>query len=307
MRYASWTIIIDDIVFPDGRTTMGVLGGGGLYAAAGMRLWNRDVGVIASVGADFDMARLAGLDLRTGGLRVNDRPTARAWQLFEANGRRTQIPRLAAADWLAQLTRPDDFPDWLASLGVRAFHLLSRGHPDDPELVTRLADTGVRLSLEPIIEDGMNQEQRKRVLACLPYVEVFSPGIAEARVLLGKQLLGDSLKAFADLGPAIVALRLGAAGSVVYGRESARMLRVPPAPANVVDVTGAGNAYCGGLLVGWVEHGALDRAAAYAAISAALTIQQVGPPTITPALVATAARRLPQMLAVMREVKYCCD
>src|SRR5262245_876167 len=112
MRYASWTIIIDDIVFPDGRTTMGALGGGGLYAAAGMRIWNRDVGVIASVGADFDMARLAGLDLRTGGLRVNDRPTARAWQLFEANGRRTQIPRLAAADWLAQLTRPDDFPDW---------------------------------------------------------------------------------------------------------------------------------------------------------------------------------------------------
>src|SRR5262249_22474058 len=121
------------------------------------------------------------------------------------------------------------------------------------------------------------------------------------------QLLGDSLKAFADLGPAVVALRLGAAGSLVYGRESAHMLRVPPAPANVVDVTGAGNAYCGGLLGGWVEHGGLDTAAAYAAISAALTIEQVGAPAITPALIATAAQRLPKMLAVMRKVKHCCD
>src|ERR671925_516260 len=119
MRYASSSIIIDDIVFPDGRTAMGALGGGGLYAAAGMRIWARDVGVIANVGADFDMALLAGLGLHTDGLRVTGRPTPRAWQLFEADGRRTQIPRVAAADWSAQLARTDELPDQLASLGVR--------------------------------------------------------------------------------------------------------------------------------------------------------------------------------------------
>ena len=32
------SVIIDDIVYPDGRTSMGVLGGGGAHAAYGMAL-----------------------------------------------------------------------------------------------------------------------------------------------------------------------------------------------------------------------------------------------------------------------------
>ena len=52
-RYASWCIILDDIIYPDGRTAMGTLGGGGLYAACGMRLWHQDVTICAAVGADL--------------------------------------------------------------------------------------------------------------------------------------------------------------------------------------------------------------------------------------------------------------
>ena len=54
MYYTSWGIIIDDIVFPDGRTSMGVLGGGGMYPAAGMRIWSADVGILSNADADFD-------------------------------------------------------------------------------------------------------------------------------------------------------------------------------------------------------------------------------------------------------------
>jgi sugar/nucleoside kinase (ribokinase family) len=300
MRYASWGIIVDDIVFPDGRTAMGVLGGGGLYTAAGMRIWTPDAGVIANVGADFDPAMLEAPDLRADGLRVTGRPTLRAWQLFEADGHRTQIRRIAAQDWSEQLRRGDDFPERLASLGVRAFHLLSRGHPGDSELAQRIAGMGIRLSMEPIIEEGMSAEQREWALACLRHVEIFSPGVEETRVLLGDRRPVEALREFADRGPRIVAMRRGAAGSLVYERESRRLLRVPAAPANVVDMTGAGNAYCGGMLVGWVEHGRIDLAAAYAAISAALTLEQIGPPKITPALCALAERRLPEVLASLQ-------
>ena len=307
MRYASWGIIIDDVVFPDGRTAMGVLGGGGLYAAAGMRIWINDAGVIANVGADFDAALLAGSALSADGLRVTNRPTPRAWQLFESDGHRTQIPRVAADDWAAQLARTNELLDRLAGLGVRAFHLLSRGHLADPALAARIAGMGVRLSLEPIIEEGMNQEQRDRVLACLPYVEIFSPGVAEARVLLGERSLAEALRTSADRGPSIVALRQGAAGSLIYYRETHRMLRVPAVPASIVDLTGAGNAYCGGLLVGWVEHARLEIAAAYAAISAALTLEQVGPPRITPALTAMAEQQLAAVRAMLQEVDDATD
>jgi sugar/nucleoside kinase (ribokinase family) len=302
MHYASWSIIVDDIVFPDGRTAMGVLGGGGLHAAVGMRIWSPGAYVIANVGADFDPALLNGTALPLEGLRVTERPTPRAWQLFEEDGRRTQIRRVSAEDWSEQLRRGDDLPDRLASLGVGAFHLLSRGHPADPELAAAIASRGIRLSLEPIIEEGMNTEQRARVLACLPHVEIFSPGVAETRVLLGARPLAEALREFADRGPRIVALRRGAAGSLIYDRERPGMLRVPAAPAEVVDLTGAGNAYCGGLLVGWVEHARLELAAAYAAVSAALALEQIGPPTITPALMAEAERRLAAVQAALQEV-----
>jgi sugar/nucleoside kinase (ribokinase family) len=301
MRYAGWSIIIDDIVFPDGRTAMGVLGGGGLYTAAGMRIWTPDAGVLANVGADFDPAVLARIGLDAEGLRVTSRPTPRAWQLFEEDGRRTQIPRIDLEDWAAQLAWAEHISDRLD--GVRAAHLLVRGRAVDPEAVARIAQKGIRLSLEPVIEEGMSRDQADRVLACLPHVEIFSPGIAETRVLLGDCSPSAALQAFAERGPAIVALRQGAAGSLLYHRASDRMLRAPAAPARLVDVTGAGNAYCGGLLVGWVEHGALDMAAAYAAVSAALTIEQVGPPAVTPALMDDAQRRLADVLAALEEVR----
>jgi sugar/nucleoside kinase (ribokinase family) len=301
MRYASWGIIIDDIVFPDGRTAMGVLGGGGMYAVAGMRIWSAEVGILSNVGIDFDASMLGQLDLSDTGLRISSRPAPRAWQLFEEDGQRTQIPRIALDDWSAQLAYPADLAEQMLSLGVRAAHLLSRGLPGDPEMIARIAASGVRISLEPIIEDGMDTVHAERVLACLPYVEIFSPGVGELRALLGQPPLKQALGALAERGPAIVALRRGAAGSLIYHRESRRMLRAPAAHAQVVDVTGAGNAYSGGMLVGWCESGSIETAAACAAVSAAITIEQVGPPAITPALLAEARRRQAQVLAELSE------
>ena len=301
MYYTSWGIIIDDIVFPDGRTSMGVLGGGGMYSVVGMRIWSADVGILSNADTDFDSSILDGLELCAAQLRNTGRPTPRAWQLFEEDGLRTQIPRIPLTDWAAQLAYPTDFAELLQAHGVRAVHLLSRGLPNDPAMIARIALSGIRVSLEPIIEDGMDAAHRDRVLDCLPYVEMFSPGMGELRVLMGELPPGRALVAIAERGPAIVALRRGAAGSLVYQRDSRRMLRVPAARARVVDVTGAGNAYAGGMLVEWCESGRLELAAAAAAVSAAITIEQIGPPTITRALLADAQQRRAQVLAELSE------
>ena len=60
-------IILDDLVFPDGHTVTGTLGGGGPQTAFGMRLpalagWTEesgDVGLVAGIGRDLpDSARV---------------------------------------------------------------------------------------------------------------------------------------------------------------------------------------------------------------------------------------------------------
>ncbi len=53
MFFSIGSVIIDDIVLPDGQTRMGVLGGGAMHAAIGLRVWSDRVGLCAAVGRDF--------------------------------------------------------------------------------------------------------------------------------------------------------------------------------------------------------------------------------------------------------------
>jgi sugar/nucleoside kinase (ribokinase family) len=300
MRYASWGIIVDDVVFPDGRTAMGQLGGGGLYAAAGMRLWAQDVGIIAAVGADFDSALVEAHGLDTSGIFVTDLPTPRAWQLFEEDGTRTQIPRVSHDEWMAQLVvklSPRSIPPTL-----EAAHFLARGDTVEAELLEELSERGIRLSGEPVIDATITEDERAVLLRTMHHFMLYSPGETEARLILGDQPVPDLLRRFADYGPQIVALRRGASGSVIYEREKNRFWHAPAAATTVVDVTGAGNAYCGGFLMGLVAGSDIARAAAYAAVSAAMTIEQVGPPVVTPQVEGQARQRMLAALPAVRDI-----
>jgi sugar/nucleoside kinase (ribokinase family) len=288
-RYASWGIIVDDIVFPDGRTAMGVLGGGGLYAASGMRLWSRETVLISAVGQEFDPGSLAPLGLDDSGLLVTDLATPRAWQLFEEDGRRTQIFRVPDHVWYEQLVLPPS--QQTIPNGLEAAHFIGRGDAREEEMILALREAGVRLSSEPIVDETLTADEHATLLRCLAHFEIFAPSTAELPFLVGEQSIKDQLRALAELGPRIITLRQGAAGSVVYDRDANQFWQVSAAEARVVDVTGAGNAYCGGFLVGWLDSGDLRRAAAMAAVSAAIVIEQIGPPLIDDQVMALAQRR----------------
>ena len=74
----------------------------------------------------------------------------------------------------------------------------------------------------------------------------------------------------------MVVLRMGKDGALVSDPISRLHVRPPHAP--VVDVTGAGNAFCGGFLAGWISGGSIEHASRMAAAAAAKTIAQYGPP-----------------------------
>jgi len=278
---------------------MGILGGGGVYAASGMRMWTTDVGVIGSVGHDFDMGWFAPLGLDTSCVQRNSLATPRAWQVFEFDGKRTQIPRIAEADWDAQLSRhtlPDGLPE-----SLEAVHYFSTGSPADATMLASLRERGIRLGGEPLVTETITPEQREHVLETIAYYEVFSPGMPDLELLLGPGIsVPDALRRIADYGPALVAVRQGASGSTVYHRESDRFWQVPAAEANVVDVTGGGNAYCGGLLTGWIESGDPLETAASASASASMVLEQLGPPPVNPPALERARWRREQVRQAIR-------
>lgn len=292
-------IIIDDIVFSDGRTRMNTLGGGGVYAAAGMRLWSPDVAVAARVGPDFDFALLNSLQMSDEDVIVTERPTPRAWQLYEHDGTRTQIPRVSSQDWSGQLVpHPDILPNLNSTRGV---HVTGRGDDIEADMVATLTAAGVTMSHEPIVDEATTDAERQVLFASLADVDIFSPSLDDARILSGEMPIEALFGQFAELGPRVIALRQGAAGSLVYDRDAGHVWRVPAARASVVDVTGAGNAYCGGLLAGWCETRDILQAVARAAVSAAITIEQVGPPRITADVLDDARKRADTVLAEITE------
>jgi sugar/nucleoside kinase (ribokinase family) len=107
-------------------------------------------------------------------------------------------------------------------------------------------------------------------------VDIFSLTLSEAKDLMNEDEPQTIASRLLLAGAGIVVLRMGADGALIADRRDRWRLR-PPA-SRVVDVTGAGNAFCGGFLAGWCKTQELDRAARTAAAAAARTMEDYGPP-----------------------------
>ncbi|MEM7345466.1 MAG: PfkB family carbohydrate kinase [Chloroflexota bacterium] len=282
---------------------MNSLGGGGVYAAAGMRLWQGQVILWGRVGPTFDLDLFSPLKLADTFIKQNHTPTPRAWQLYEVDGTRTQIPRVSAEVWQTQLVpTSSDLPDLSHVQGV---HLSTRGYKDEIGVINTLRKAGVTVSLEPIISSDTSDSKKAIIIDCLRLADIFSPGLNDAELLFETSSVDQLFERMAALGPHLITLRQGANGSTVYDRDADRYWQIPAVPTAIIDVTGGGNAYCGGFLTGWIQHQTVEQAAAQAAVSAALTIEQVGPPAITDARLDKAQSRQADCLAeIIRRNKH---
>ena len=105
---------------------------------------------------------------------------------------------------------------------------------------------------------------------------------------------------WSTLGPAAVAIRHGARGSYVWGRERDEAWHVPAVPVEVVDPTGAGNAYGGGWCVGWTETRDARLAGCQGAVSASILVGCAGLPPMSEAVRQRARLLLDDALAMTK-------
>lgn len=297
--YFTFSLIIDDLVLPDGRTYMGLLGGGGPQTAFGMKLWTAgSVGICGGVGSDFPSAAqewLDAMEVDTAGVRLQPQhPTLRAWQILEEDGTRTQIWRTRGSVIPAHLAfAPDLIPP--AYWGARGFHFGI--HPEHPNLaiMQALRAQGTVVSVEPFraAAQRLSDDELKTLLGSC---DIFSPNVEEAISLVGEGAPEELVARLAAAGAPIIALRMGAAGSLVYAAVTGTAEHVPAVPVAVVDQVGAGNAYCGGFLVGCLETGDVRLAGQYASVAASFLVEQYGLPGPRPNIRAQAAERLAELM-----------
>ena len=270
------SIIIDDIVLPDGSTHMYTLGGGTTHAAMGMRVWSEGVRPISGIGSDFqeEQVALLGQYFDPQGLFRRAMPNPRAWQLFDEDGTRTEVFRTSYDAVLAINPQPDEVPlDILSAAGV---HLQS--HSPQPSLswIDRLQAAGNPYILFEPWDNYCVPENMEDFTQISGRCDAVSPNLGEARLLTGLWEPLDVIARLLQTGVPLVALRMGADGSLIAS-QSGDLLTVPAIKVEkIVDVTGAGNAFCGGWITGMVETGSLAEASRRAAISASLAIEQYG-------------------------------
>ncbi len=267
------SVIIDDIVYPDGRTSMGVLGGGGAHAAYGIALAGERPGLVALIGEDLPgeiRARLdADFDAR--GLATTPHPQLRGWQIFEWSGLRNEIFRVETVEPFMYGPEPENkqipFKDALGFTLLRGPAQVAAWRRRFPRAV---------LLWEPV-RVFMLGGDRRALVETLPQCDIVSPNLHEAQTMYGVDDELELLRRLFSDGAEAAALRMGERGSLAARRGEGTAHYIPAVEvAEVIDQTGAGNTYCGGFLVGYCLRGDVADAGCYGAAAASFTLEHVG-------------------------------
>ncbi|RLT43454.1 MAG: carbohydrate kinase family protein [Chloroflexi bacterium] len=295
---------VDYLISADGRAASDIFGGNATFAAVGARLWSDagQVGILAKCGPSFPAEWLAQLDshgIATGCvIPIAEAVDQRTFFSHFADGKRDEgnpashyrALGLPLPDGLAGYAQPSADAQEASYRPLRidgaevapncwparAFHC----SPID-WATTRSCLTAARRAATPqlTLDPGLwiGQRSAAEVGAVLALCDAFLPSEAEARLFCGPQTTRQEMaRRLAALGAPVVVLKLGAEGSLVYQRDSDRFTAIPAAPARVLDVTGAGDAFCGAFAVGLSETGDPATAAQWGAVAASFVIEGFG-------------------------------
>ncbi|GAC1479588.1 MAG: sugar kinase [Acetobacteraceae bacterium] len=110
--------------------------------------------------------------------------------------------------------------------------------------------------------------------AAISQSSIALPGLEDATALTGLRDPDAIVDFYLHLGPGLVVLKMGAAGTLLATREE--RLLIAPFPCTPVDATGAGDTFCGAFLARLIAGDPAPDAARYAACAAALSTMGYG-------------------------------
>jgi sugar/nucleoside kinase (ribokinase family) len=321
----------DYLLSEQSRPQLDIPGGNLLYAAAGLGVWESRVGLLGRVGEDYphDWLRLfekRGWDTR--GIHI----TADALDLryFQAILENQEVQRSNPMACFSRLglpfpksllgyqpsmdneddrkssnpasPRPDDIPsDYLNSHIV---HLC----PVDYVAGTRLTSAFRQASITTITLDPslayMTGKALHDVQILLGGLTAFLPSEEELRALFWGSTddLWVMAEALGEFGCEFIVVKRGARGQMLYDSISKKKWEIPAYPARVVDVTGAGDSFCGGFLAGYQKSYDPLRAVLHGSVSASLTIEGCGALHALESLPGLAQARLDSLDGLVRKI-----
>jgi sugar/nucleoside kinase (ribokinase family) len=161
--------------------------------------------------------------------------------------------------------------DGASHIHIGGWHEGDRPLDDQCEIFRTARARNLTTSLDTSL--GSDDEPASRVRELIRQVDVFLPNAAEACWLTGADDAMQALERLSELVPTVV-ITMGGDGAVASSRGVVR--RVAGIPAEVVDTTGAGDAFTAGFLHGFVRHWPLERCLALANVCGCLSVARIG-------------------------------
>jgi len=164
--------------------------------------------------------------------------------------------------------------------GAKHFHTEASQLPLAPvkEAMRVAKEANVRvifdLDVAPSFFAQANLGSQEELCESLKLVDVLKPCKAAARELTGEADFEKVADGLLDLGPKLVAITMGTDGCLIASRE--KKVRVRAFEVDVVDTTGAGDAFMGGLSYGLLQGWDHQRVGMFANACAALCCTKVG-------------------------------
>jgi ribokinase len=283
-------LLVDDLVFPDGRTRMGQAGGAMLYGSLGAALWNARVGCVSLRGEDYPAAALEHLRRRgvaLDGVASLNGPGVRTWLLYEGGLRRV-VHRLGGPTHAAVSPETCNVPE--AWRDARAFHLAPMPIEVQARLAEGLGGGEAFISIDPY--ELVTEASLPRWLEVLRHADAFFPseddllleGAASDPHATLRRLAGGRLR--------YVAWKRGPGGGILWDAREDRFHEWDARTNGVVDPTGAGDCFAAGFLVAQLEGCGIMECVHRGVVTASFAIEAWGPEGLLEATRADAQARL---------------
>lgn len=241
------------------------LGGCAANTAVGFVRLGGEAAVIGCVGndllGDFTIRTLEEAGVQVSIQRSNAAPTSGTLITINPDGERTFLHATGANGHLDPAQIDLDLIGTAQVLHLAGVFLM----PDfDGEPQAQLLAEAQRRGVTTLVDTVYDGAGRWMSLLkpVLPHTDIFLPSYNEARELTGKEDLAAIARVFLDAGVKLVGIKLGPEGS--YFRTAEREIRLPAYPVEVVDGTGAGDAFVAGFVFGWLRGWDLEQIGRFA-------------------------------------------
>lgn len=274
----------------DGRTWLQGFGGDSQNVAIAAARQGASTGYLTSVGQDWmgdaflDLWKSEGVDAS----RVTRHPTAPTGVSFvthsPAGHKFDYLRKNSAASLMTPATLAADY-----IAGARVFHLSAIGQAISDSArqtcdaaIDAARKAGVKVSYDTNLRLRLWELDvaREVVDATIARCDIALPSLDDSQQLTGLKEPEAIAAYYLELGAPLVALKMGAAGSLIATRE--RKTRIAPHKVEAVDATGAGDTFDGAFLTRLLAGDDAETAARYANVAAALSTTGYGAVTPMP-------------------------